>query len=118
MIDWGKKEVCEDPNWKVGKGFAMIQQGSGLPGLDHSMCDVVMNTDGTFMVHSGGADIGTGLDTISVKCVSEVMCVEMDKVSILSGDTDNTMFDTGAYASSGTYFSGGAPLRPQPQGRC
>lgn len=111
MIDWGKKEVCEDPNWKVGKGFAMIQQGSGLPGLDHSMCDVVMNTDGTFMVHSGGADIGTGLDTISVKCVSEVMCVEMDKVSILSGDTDNTMFDTGAYASSGTYFSGGATLK-------
>jgi putative selenate reductase molybdopterin-binding subunit len=39
------------------------------------------------------------------------MCVEMDKVSILSGDTDNTMFDTGAYASSGTYFSGGATLK-------
>ncbi|MDY0371519.1 MAG: molybdopterin-dependent oxidoreductase Mo/Fe-S-binding subunit [Sphaerochaetaceae bacterium] len=111
MIDWGKKEVSDDPDWKIGKGFAMIQQGSGLPGLDHSMCDVVMNTDGTFMIHSGGSDLGTGLDTISVKCVSEVMCVEMDKVSILSGDTDNTMFDTGAYASSGTYFSGNATLK-------
>ncbi|MFA5468321.1 MAG: molybdopterin cofactor-binding domain-containing protein, partial [Sphaerochaetaceae bacterium] len=111
MIDWGKKEVSADPNWQIGKGFAMIQQGSGLPGLDHGMCDVVMNTDGTFMIHSGGSDLGTGLDTISVKCVSEVMCVEMDLVSILSGDTDNTMFDTGAYASSGTYFSGGATLK-------
>ncbi len=111
MIDWGKKEVSDDPNWRIGKGFAMIQQGSGLPGLDHSMCDVVMNTDGTFMIHSGGSDLGTGLDTISVKCVSEVMCVEMDKVSIISGDTDNTMFDTGAYASSGTYFSGNATLK-------
>jgi len=70
-----------------------------------------MNTDGTFMIHSGGSDLGTGLDTISVKCVSEVMCVEMDKVSIISGDTDNTMFDTGAYASSGTYFSGNATLK-------
>ncbi len=29
-----------------------------------------------------------------MKCVSEVMQVEMGKVSILSGDTDNTMFDT------------------------
>jgi putative selenate reductase molybdopterin-binding subunit len=75
------------------------------------MCDVVMHTDGTFIVHSGGADIGTGLDTISVKIVSEVMKVEMDKVSIISGDTDNTMFDTGSYASSGTYFSGGATLK-------
>ena len=111
MIEWGKKDTVEDPDWRIGKGFAMIQQGSGLPGLDHSTCDVVMHTDGTFIIHSGGADIGTGLDTISVKCVSEVMCVPMDVVSILSGDTDNTMFDTGAYASSGTYFSGNATLK-------
>jgi putative selenate reductase molybdopterin-binding subunit len=111
MIGWGRKEQAGHEDWRVGKGFAMIQQGSGLPGLDHATCDVVLNTDGTFMVHSGGSDIGTGLDTISVKCVSEVMCTPMEKVSILSGDTDNTMFDTGAYASSGTYFSGNATLR-------
>jgi putative selenate reductase molybdopterin-binding subunit len=111
MIDWGKKEESNDPDVRIGKGFAMIQQGSGLPGLDHATADVVLNTDGTFMVHSGGSDLGTGLDTISVKCVSEVMQVDMHKVSILSGDTDNTMFDTGAYASSGTYFSGNATLK-------
>lgn len=111
MIEWGKKETSDDPDWHIGKGFAMIQQGSGLPGLDHSTCDVVLNTDGTFMIHSGGSDLGTGLDTISVKCVSEVMKVPMERVSILSGDTDNTMFDTGAYASSGTYFSGNATLK-------
>jgi putative selenate reductase molybdopterin-binding subunit len=34
--------------------------------------------------------------------------VDMSQVSILSGDTDNTPFDTGAYASSGTFFSGSA----------
>ena len=32
----------------------------------------------------------------------------MENVAILSGDTDTTPFDVGAYASSGTYFSGGA----------
>ncbi len=111
MINWGVKEHSSDSEWHIGKGFAMIQQGSGLPGLDHSTCDVVLNTDGTFMVHSGGADLGTGLDTISIKCISEVMKVPMDLVSILSGDTDNTMFDTGAYASSGTYFSANASLK-------
>ena len=36
MIEWGKKEVSDDPDWKIGKGFAMIMQGSGLPGLDHA----------------------------------------------------------------------------------
>ena len=60
------------------------------------------------MVHSGGADLGTGLDTVCVKMASEILKVDMDLVSILSGDTDNTPFDTGAYASSGTYFSGNA----------
>lgn len=27
MIEWGKKEVSDDPDWKIGKGFAMIMQG-------------------------------------------------------------------------------------------
>ncbi len=110
MIEWGKKEKGESSDWKVGKGFAMIQQGSGLPGLDHSNAQVKLLPDGTFVVLSGGADIGTGLDTISAKCVSEVMKVPMDIVSVVSGDTDSCLFDTGAYASSGTYFSGNASL--------
>jgi putative selenate reductase molybdopterin-binding subunit len=46
MIGWGKREASADTEWKIGKGFAMIQQGSGLPGLDHSTCDVVLESDG------------------------------------------------------------------------
>jgi putative selenate reductase molybdopterin-binding subunit len=108
MIDWGKREVSDDPDWKIGKGVAIIQQGSGLPGLDQSNADIKMLADGTFMMHSGGADLGTGLDTVCVKMASEILKVDMELVSILSGDTDNTPFDTGAYASSGTFFSGSA----------
>ena len=108
MIEWGKKVVSKDPDWKIGKGFAMIQQGSGLPGLDHSNAWAKLLTDGTFQIFSGGADLGTGLDTISVKMISEAFCVPMDSVTCISGDTDSCTFDTGAYASSGTYFSGNA----------
>ena len=111
MIDWGKKEESGDPDWKIGKGFAMIQQGSGLPGLDHSNAQVKLLTDGTILVLSGGADLGTGLDTISAKIAAEILQVPLDIVSVVSGDTDSCMFDTGAYASSGTYFSGNASLR-------
>lgn len=110
MIEWGKKVVSADPDWKIGKGFAMIQQGSGLPGLDHSNAQCKLLTDGTFLLLSGGADLGTGLDTISAKIVSELMKVSLDQVSVVSGDTDSCLFDTGAYASSGTYFSGNASL--------
>ena len=110
MINWGKREDSGDPEWKIGKGFAMIQQGSGLPGLDHATAQCKLLTDGTFILFSGGADLGTGLDTISAKCVSEIMRVPLDVVSVVSGDTDSCPFDTGAYASSGTYFSGNASL--------
>jgi len=108
LIEWGKREQSDDPDIAVGKGLAIIQQGSGLPGLDHSCADIKMLADGSFMLHSGGADLGTGLDTVSVKFAAEVLHVDLSKVSILSGDTDNTPYDTGAYASSGTFFSGSA----------
>ena len=110
MINWGKKEVSDDPDWKIGKGFAMIMQGSGLPGLDHSEAIAKLETDGTVILNSGGADIGTGLDTISAKIVSEILKLPMDRITVNSGDTDSCAFDTGAYASSGTFFSGNASV--------
>ncbi|MBR0400418.1 MAG: molybdopterin-dependent oxidoreductase Mo/Fe-S-binding subunit [Mogibacterium sp.] len=110
MIRWGEKEEAPGPDWRVGKGFAMIMQGSGLPGLDHAEALAKLTTDGNVILHSGGADIGTGLDTISAKIVSELICIDMDRITILSGDTDGSVFDTGSYASSGTFFSGNASL--------
>ena len=110
MITWGEKEESGDPDWKIGKGFAMIMQGSGLPGLDHAEAIAKLETDGTVILNSGGADIGTGLDTISAKIVSEILCLPMDRITVVSGDTDSCAFDTGAYASSGTFFSGNASL--------
>ena len=110
MIGWGKKEVSDDPDWKIGKGFAMIMQGSGLPGLDHAEAIAKLETDGTVILNSGGADLGTGLDTISAKIVAEILKLPMDRITIVSGDTDSCAFDTGAYASSGTFFSGNASL--------
>ena len=110
MINWGHREDSGDPDWKIGKGFAMIMQGSGLPGLDHAEAIAKLETDGTVILNSGGADLGTGLDTISAKIVCEVLKVPMDRVTVNSGDTDSCVFDTGAYASSGTFFSGNASL--------
>ncbi|MFA5446739.1 MAG: molybdopterin-dependent oxidoreductase Mo/Fe-S-binding subunit [Sphaerochaeta sp.] len=111
MIEWGKRVEGLGPEWKVGKGFAMIQQGSGLPGLDHGNAWAKLLTDGTFQIFSGGADIGTGLDTVTAKMISEAMCVPLDRVTVTSGDTDSCTFDTGAFASSGTYFAGGASYK-------
>jgi putative selenate reductase molybdopterin-binding subunit len=110
-IAWGQRVLDGDPNVKIGKGVAIIQQGSGLPGLDQACAEVRLLSDGTFMVLSGGADLGTGLDTVLAKIAAETLCCDVQNVTVLTGDTDTTPFDKGAYASSGTYFSGNAVLK-------
>jgi putative selenate reductase molybdopterin-binding subunit len=96
---------------RVGRGVAIIQQGSGLPGLDQACANVTLLADGSLLVRSGGADLGTGLDTVLAKLAAETMRCPLDRVTVISGDTDTTPFDKGAYASSGTFFSGNAALK-------
>ncbi len=110
MIAWGTKQESNDPDIKVGKGVAIIQQGSGLPGLDSANACVTLQGDGTLMLLSGGTDVGTGLDTLTTKIVSECLATRMSDVSLISADTDVTPYDDGAYASAGTFFSGSAAL--------
>jgi putative selenate reductase molybdopterin-binding subunit len=98
------------PDWAVGRGGVILMQGSGLPGVDAANAEVRLLDDGTLMVLSGGADLGTGLDTVVAKIAAETLGVELEDVTVLSGDTDATPFDKGAYASSGTFFSGRAAL--------
>ena len=110
LLDWNHRQECDEADVRIGKGVALVQQGSGLPGLDSANATLTMNGDGTFMLLSGGADLGTGLDTLTTKLAAEVLCARIEDIAITSGDTDVTPFDTGAYASSGTFFSGGAAL--------
>ncbi|ABZ75232.1 Xanthine dehydrogenase [Shewanella halifaxensis HAW-EB4] len=107
LINWDSDKQA-DGDWRVGRGVAIIQQKSGIPDIDQANCAIKMASDGTFIVHSGGADIGTGLDTVLLKLTAEVLCCQLDDITIHSGDTDHAPFDKGAYASSGTCFSGNA----------
>ncbi|HSV56776.1 MAG TPA: molybdopterin-dependent oxidoreductase Mo/Fe-S-binding subunit [Magnetospirillaceae bacterium] len=107
----GPRPDSGDPDWKVGRGAVIVQQGSGLPGLDAANAEARLMSDGSVLMLSGGADLGTGLDTVIAKAAAEILCLEMEDVEVVSGDTDVTPFDKGAYASSGTYFSGNAAVR-------
>jgi putative selenate reductase molybdopterin-binding subunit len=110
LMDWDAPMESGDPDVRIGKGAAIVQQGSGLPGLDQACADVKLLSDGTILVRSGGADLGTGLDTVMAKLAAERLRCDVEKVAVVSGDTDTTPFDKGAYASSGTFFSGNAAL--------
>jgi len=110
-FSWSQPKPPAEGDWKLGRGAVIIQQGSGLPGLDAANAEVRLLSDGTLLMLSGGADLGTGLDTLTAKAAAETLGLDMADVEVLSGDTDLTPFDKGAYASSGTYFSGNAALK-------
>lgn len=111
LMKWGERSPDPAPDVRLGKGGCIVQQGSGLPGIDSANATLMMEGDGTFMLLLGGTDLGTGLDTVAIKITAELLKVPMEDISYIAADTDVSPFDVGAYASSGTYFSGGAVYR-------
>ena len=91
-----------------GVGCAVAMQGSGIPEIDMASCHIKMNEDGSFNLNTGATDIGTGSDTILAQIAAEALHTDYADMIVLSSDTDNTPFDTGAYASSTTYITGNA----------
>ena len=91
---------------KRGIGLAALMQGSSIPHIDMAAASMKMNEDGSFNLHVGATDLGTGSDTVLAQIAAEVLCVPTDHIIVLSSDTDVTPFDVGAYASSTTYLSG------------
>ncbi len=94
-----------------GVGMSMHMQGSGIPLIDMGAATLKMNEDGSFNLLYGGTDIGTGLDTVAAQIVAETLGIKPEQVIVYASDTDLTPFDVGAYASSGTFVSGGAVLK-------
>ncbi len=117
-IGWDEKydnpewhSVPGKPHLKRGIGVAFLMQGSGIPNLDMGAATIKMNDDGTFNLHVGATDLGTGSDTVIGQIAAEILGCRLDDLIIRSSDTDVTPFDKGAYASSTTYVSGGAAAR-------
>ena len=104
------KRIEAEENVVRGVGAAVSMQGSAIPRIDMASAYMKMNEDGSFNLAVGATDLGTGSDTILAQIAAEVLQVPVDKLIVYSSDTDHTPFDTGAYASSTTYLSGGAVL--------
>ena len=113
-IGWKEKRgrrLRVDEDTVVGVGMAAAMQGSGIPKIDMGAASMKMNEDGSFNLLVGATDLGTGSDTVLAQIAAEVLQVPLERVVVLSSDTDVTPFDVGAYASSTTYVSGTAVLR-------
>ena len=112
MVGWKGRPLSEDLGDRVrGIGVALTMQGSGISNLDIANVDIRLEDDGFFVLSIGATDVGTGADTILAQMAAEALGCDVGRIVTKGVDTDTSPFDTGAYASSGTYITGGAVLR-------
>jgi CO/xanthine dehydrogenase Mo-binding subunit len=97
------------PNGKIRSvGMAIAMQGSAIPYLDVGGATLKLNDDGSYMLHIGAADMGTGCDTILAQMAAEVLECDFEQIQVFGADTDISPYDSGSYASSTTYITGNA----------
>jgi carbon-monoxide dehydrogenase large subunit len=77
-----------------------------VPGYDQAM--VKITPSGSVEVRSGNHSFGQGLETTLAQVASEWLTVDVERISVVMGDTGVTPYSTGAYASRGMVMSGGA----------
>ena len=117
-LNWKEKRgKSGSGRFRRGVGVSLAMHGTAIPGLDMGGASIKLNDDGSFNVLVGATDIGTGSDTVIAQIAAEVLGVRMEDIIMHSSDTDFAPFDTGAYASSTTYISGGATKKAAEQVR-
>lgn len=95
---------------KTGWGLGCEMHGSSAyPGIkEQGNAIVKMNEDGTVVLLTGTAGLGTGAHTALTQIVAEELGVYFEAVSCVHGDTDVVPWDIGAFASHTTYMGGRA----------
>lgn len=91
-----------------GLGFAVSMQGSGLAKIHKAGVKLSLKTDGQYELRTGSVDVGTGSDTSLRQIAAQVLGVTVADIEIIAGDTHQTPYDSGSYASATAYISGQA----------
>jgi len=108
-IGWDEKRTQGGSGRGVGVAVAMHVTGAHVyEGAEVSHAGVDVSADGTVRVRFGGADAGTGQKTILAQVAAQELGVELDRVKVLTTETDETPPDLGAWSSRGTFMSGHA----------
>ena len=95
---------------KTGWGMGCEMHGSSAyPGIkEQGNAIVKMNEDGSAVLLTGTAGLGTGAHTALSQIVAEELGLSFDRIACVHGDTDVVPWDIGAFASHTTYMGGRA----------
>lgn len=95
-----------------GRGIACIHYPIGFTSYPNpGSAYVKVHPDGTVVVMTGAADVGQGSTTALAQIAAEALGVSLDKVIMVTADTERTPYDIGSVASRVTYIVGNAVKR-------
>ncbi|UCG87640.1 MAG: molybdopterin-dependent oxidoreductase [Gemmatimonadota bacterium] len=110
---WDDKRGKLPPGRGIGIGCGGFVSGAGYPiyrsRFPHSNAVIRVEEDGSKAVlFTGEADIGQGSNTVLAQVAAEAMGVTLDRVDVVSADSDTTPLGFGAYSSRVTLMGGNA----------
>ncbi|MGB7306596.1 MAG: xanthine dehydrogenase family protein molybdopterin-binding subunit [Burkholderiaceae bacterium] len=77
-----------------------------IPGYDQA--SVKITADGGLELRVGVHSHGQGMETTFAQIANEILGIDVDRIKMIHGDTGQTPFSTGTYASRSLVMSGGA----------
>lgn len=113
---WAEKRGKLPVGRGIGVGNGGFVTGAGFcqyrTDYPHSVGMVKIFDDGTkAYVYSNAVDIGQGSDTVLMQMAAEAMGYPYERCQMITGDTDLSTLDFGAYASRQTLMAGWAVKR-------
>lgn len=98
----------------VGVAGSFYISGTNYPiypnDMPQSAVQLKLDRSGRVTVFAGTSEIGQGSDAMLAQIVAEELGVQLGAVRVVSGDTDLTPVDLGAYSSRITLMAGNAAL--------
>jgi CO/xanthine dehydrogenase Mo-binding subunit len=85
--------------------------------MPQSAVQLKVDRSGVVTIFSGQSEIGQGCDTLLAVLVADELGLDLGAIRVISGDTDLTPVDMGAYSSRGTFMNGNAALHAAQQVR-
>jgi 4-hydroxybenzoyl-CoA reductase alpha subunit len=111
---WKARYAALPPGRGLGVATSMYISGTAYPIYPNDMpqSGVVLRADrsGKITVFSGTNDIGQGSSGMLAYLIAEETGVHPDDITVISGDTDLTPVDLGAYSSRVTFMAGTAAI--------
>jgi len=112
-IGWKKKRDRKTRKGLRGVGIAnMVHTGGGgrFYGYNAAEAFVKLTDEGAVTVITSALEMGQGALTVMAQIAAEELGVSLDRVRVLSNDTDLTPYDLGSWGSRATFMNGNAVL--------